>query len=209
MKKQLTLSAFAAVTFLGACATLTSGQMQHITVLTPGEKNARCTLYNGETKYDVYTNQTINVQRAPYDLMVRCLAAGNREKTVVAEWTGNAWVILNVANGLIPGVTYDLASNAAYSYPKEVVVSFEDVAFMPYDMPDYMKDGLKDLDELYNGEYMGPTIADVPADIRESDVRRKAIEYNLSPFESEPAAGESAFEASESVVPYDKKEEKK
>jgi len=118
MKKIFLTSACAMV--VSACAMLADGQVQEVTIRTPGAENARCELNNGSNVYDAYSGQTILVKRNNSDIVVSCLASGNREKTVRGKWSANEWIWLNVANGVVPGMTYDILSQAAYEYPKDI-----------------------------------------------------------------------------------------
>ena len=61
----------------------------------------------------------------------------------------NGWVVANVANGFVPGVTYDYFSRGAFDYPETVTVSFAGQVVTPYPLPAYESDA------LYNGNYKG------------------------------------------------------
>ncbi|MEM8833785.1 MAG: hypothetical protein AAGB32_04510 [Pseudomonadota bacterium] len=218
MKKIFLISACAMV--VSACATFADGQVQEVTIRTPGAENARCWLNNGDNLYDAYSGQTILVKRNNSDIVVNCLASGNREKTVRGKWSANEWIWLNVANGVVPGMTYDIFSQAAYEYPKDITVDFTDEPITAYSLPLYSKEELKHNSEYNTGEYMGPTTIDAPEDNRFSTLLKKDIDLNQSPFEaqaasaSEPAVSPAASDETgavytKPVISYDPKEEEK
>ena len=127
---------------LSSCASVADTQKVQMTLRTPGTDNAKCYIENKDHKYVAYTDQTIEVMKTPYDYAVRCLAPGNREKTVIAKREINQWVFANVANGFVPGAAYDVLSHGAFDYPNEVSVSFEGVAkqcdaMAPYEKGDH------------------------------------------------------------------------
>lgn len=148
----LTLSALA----LGACATVIDHQTQHVTIETPGAADAKCMLYNQDMRYEAWAGQTIEIMKSPNDLAVNCLASGNREKTVLVKRGVNGWIIANVANGFIPGTTYDYFSRGMFTYPKEIVVSFVGEPIREYPLPQYMDSELGN-NNIYNRlPYEGP-----------------------------------------------------
>jgi len=206
MIKNLVLSS--SLLALAACASVVSGQTQTVTMTTPGAEHAMCRLNTGGNLYDAYTGQTIRVRRSPQNMIINCVASGNREKTVSMEWSGNEWGFLNVSNGVVPGVTYDILSGAAFEYPNELVVDFRDVPVRAYDLPEYHD---RDLSEFNNGEYMGATTVGLPKDNRPpSDMPLKENTFeNFQPAQEVAPVSGPVYERSNSIVPYDPKEEKK
>ena len=150
------LMSFAAVGLLNACSTLANHQTQHVTIKTPGTTNARCILENEDIKYIVHTDLKIEIMKSPHDLVVRCKAPGNREKTVHVRREVDQWVVANVANGFVPGAAYDYFSRGAFAYPETIIVSFVGEPIKPYPLPQYMSDDLKANHQYNNIEYMGP-----------------------------------------------------
>jgi hypothetical protein len=139
MKKITSLVCFALVgscLLLASCASVMDKQTVQMTIKTPGANNAKCFIENKGYKYVAYSNQTIEVMKTPYDFTVRCMASGNREKTVLVKREINDWVFVNVANGFVPGATYDVLSNAIYDYPDEVSVCFDCVPKKCYSSPE-------------------------------------------------------------------------
>lgn len=141
---------------LAACGSMIDHQTVEMTVKTPGAENAKCYLENEDHKFVVYSNETVQVMKSPHDLVVRCLAPGNREKTVLVKRELNNWVFVNVVNGFVPGTAYDVLSRGVYDYPDEVTVSFVGEAVKQYPLPDYMAADLVNGNHKGKTEYMGP-----------------------------------------------------
>ncbi len=121
---------------LGACGTIAEGQMQKVTLLTPGATEAECTLDNG-VRYKVRTGETIEIMRTQHDLVADCFAIGNRHKQVIFERGINGWTAANVANAVVPGVAYDAASGGLYEYADTLTVDFIGVPTRGFELPDY------------------------------------------------------------------------
>ncbi len=130
------------VLMLNACASVIDTQLVQMTIRTPGTDNAKCYIENQDHKYVAYTDQTIEVKKTPYDYQVRCIAPGNRSKTVIVKREVNQWVLVNAVNGFIPGTAYDVLSRGAFDYANEVIVSFEGIerdcnTLAPYEHGDH------------------------------------------------------------------------
>ena len=97
--------------------------------------------------------------KSPNDLIVRCMAPGNREKTILVKRELNDWVFVNVANGFIPGAAYDYFSRGAFDYPSEITVSFVGMPVKPYPLPNYHTDGVMDMGVAQPLERYGATEA--------------------------------------------------
>ncbi|HPD82819.1 MAG: hypothetical protein R3D88_00950 [Alphaproteobacteria bacterium] len=205
----------AAAFLLTACSTIIDHQTQMITVKTPGAENAKCTLTNEDMKYVAYTDQEIEIMKSPHDLVVNCKAPGNREKTVLVKRELNGWVLVNVANGFIPGATYDYFSRGGFDYPEEIEVSFLHDPIKPYPLPAYMADELNTNHQYNRVEYMGPT-----SPVSEKDryrvspelEKKEIITYDPppSPVMAKPGYNLDAIHHEYNpTVPYDPKEEEK
>ena len=196
------LMSFAAVGLLSACSTLANNQTQNVTVKTPGAENVKCSLENEDMKYIVYTNETIEMMKSPHDLVVRCLAPGNRERTVHVKREVDDWVIANVANGFIPGAAYDYFSRGAFTYPETISVSFVGVPVRPYPLPEYMNDDLKANHQYGNIEYMGP--AEMVTEENKFDEpvvpEKKDNPYTLSTSESSAPSSQKTTTKSSSMA---------
>ncbi len=151
------LLAFTALTLLSGCASAIDGQTQNVTLRTPGAENARCYLENEDMKYVVETDETINIMKSPNDLEVRCLAAGNREKTIIVQREVNDWVAGNVATGVVPGAAYDYFSRGGFEYPEEIIVDFSEIPVTAYPLPKYHSDDLGHNNYYNRVERIGPT----------------------------------------------------
>lgn len=153
MKKLIILMT---VLVLSGCASIIDRQGQNITMKTPGAENARCLIENQDMKYVAYTDQTLEIKKSSSDLVIRCQAPGNRERTVHVKRGLSEWVFVNVVNGFVLGAAYDVASKAAFTYPDEFVVSFVGVPSKPYPLPDYQNPDLRNYNNAVKMEYMGP-----------------------------------------------------
>lgn len=124
--------------FLAACASVMQGEIQTITLKTPGETEVMCLLDNGTLQYKFYSGDTKNVTRNAQDIQASCYAPGNREKHFTIPWIVEPWTVGNVVNGIVPGVTYDVLNKAAFAYPDIVTVDFGGQSITTYKAPDYI-----------------------------------------------------------------------
>ncbi|MCI5060363.1 MAG: hypothetical protein MRY79_04745 [Alphaproteobacteria bacterium] len=145
MKYRHLFSIFALSFVLGACASIIDKQTQIVTLRTPGAVDAKCILENPDMRYHIYTDQTVEIMKSPHDLVVRCMAPGNREKTILVKRELNEWVFLNVSNGFVPGAAYDYFSRGGFDYPEEITVDFTGMRVGPYPLPNYHRDGVIDM----------------------------------------------------------------
>ncbi|PZO87954.1 MAG: hypothetical protein DI626_02820 [Micavibrio aeruginosavorus] len=120
---------------LAGCGTLIKGQTQDITFIATGVDEAECTIDNG-VKYKIKNGETLSIMRSEHDMKVDCYGAGNRHKSFVIPRELNGWSAANVANGVVPGVTYDHFSNGLYEYPEKFTVDFSGPA-PGYGLPEY------------------------------------------------------------------------
>lgn len=116
-----------AVMALSGCARMIDGSTQLMTIETPGANGANCYIENEEFRYRLYAPQTVRITRSFYPLNVRCLAPGNRQKTVTLVPKIQESTFMNAANGFIPGMMVDYNSRAFYKFPETVVVDFTDM----------------------------------------------------------------------------------
>jgi hypothetical protein len=136
MARRLSL-VLASALLLSACAGVLDGTFQDITLKTPGTDQAHCTMNNHIMNYQVYSNQTIRVQRNDRDLEIFCRAPGNKEVSVLIDRDLNAWALADVFTGIVPGVAYDHFSGALYDYPDVITIDFASVPSRPMDAPQY------------------------------------------------------------------------
>lgn len=123
----------AAVMALSGCARVIEGSSQSMTIETPGANGATCFIENQEFRYKIYAPQTIRITRSYYPFDVRCLAPGNRQKTVTVAPKIQEATYMNAANGFIPGMLVDYNTRSFYKFPELVIVDFTDMA--PRQMP--------------------------------------------------------------------------
>lgn len=129
---------------LGACATWIDTPLQEVTLKTPGTDQARCLLDNKVNVYQIYSDQTIKMQRNDEDIKITCTAPGNKNVSTVIERDLNAWTLVNITNGIVPGVSYDHFSGALYDYPKTITVDFSTVTTPGFPPPEYNRAGTQD-----------------------------------------------------------------
>ncbi len=198
------------VSLISGCATILKGQTQPITILTPGAEDSICTLSNEDMRYEVEAGEKIEIMKSNHDLIIDCRAPGNRQRTVIAESQLEPTTILNASNGAVPGVTYDHFSRGLYAFPEVVTVDFSSVPAKPYDLPDYMRPELRN---VQNGEVerYGASTTYIPSDAYDVQpmIRRKQAGDSLtgSPFNGNSAssAGTPAGSAPTRLVPVTEK----
>ncbi len=129
----------AAVGALGACATAFDGQIQDVTIETVGAEDALCTMENRDFSFRFYPPQTLKVTKSRDAFTIRCLAMGNREKTMVIEPHIAHSFLWNATTGYSLGAAVDHASNAMYELPEKIVIDFSDTQARAYSVPSYQK----------------------------------------------------------------------
>lgn len=110
---------------LGACAYAIDGSIQEVEFKTPGARNAACNVYVDGLKHKVKPPQVIALPKGKEDLVVDCMAPGNRRKVVYIEpqiETSTAWNAANAGTG----IAWDYASGALFRYPDVIEVDFTD-----------------------------------------------------------------------------------
>jgi len=128
---------FAAVALLlSSCATVIDGQIQDVTIETQGAGNTLCYMQNNEFSFRFYPPQTLKVTKSRDPYTIRCLAPGNREKTIVVEPKISDTTFWNATN-VGTGVAVDHLSNAMYELPDKIVISFEGMQASGYEQPGY------------------------------------------------------------------------
>jgi len=116
-------SLIALASVAGGCAVITDGTTQTITVESKPQAGAACEAGNGRGTWHLpATPGTITVAKAYADLTVSCKHAdGSIGSRTVASETKGAVVGSALLFGGI-GLAADIASGAAYEYPKTVSV---------------------------------------------------------------------------------------
>jgi len=122
---------------LSSCSTVLEDVSQDVTINIVGTGEALCHLSQTGRLYRAYAPTTIRVQKSESPMTVRCLAPGNREQTVVLPSKISDVTVANIANGVVPGATYDYFSGAMFKYPDTVTFDFTNMPPKSYPLPDY------------------------------------------------------------------------
>ncbi len=107
-----------------ACATITTGSTQNVTVITepPG---AACTLTRGDSTLGEVrpTPGVINISRSHRNVDVACQAEGRQNATGVLTSQVQAMTAGNILVGGVIGLAVDAASGASARYPETITVA--------------------------------------------------------------------------------------
>lgn len=112
---------------LAACATITDGVNQKVTIKTPPVTGAACDLKNNKGHWKVTkTPATLTIRQDSGDLLVSCYKSGYQstskkfKSSTKAKFFGNALMI----GGTI-GAGIDIANGAAFKYPDVLLVPMQ------------------------------------------------------------------------------------
>lgn len=119
---------------LGACSYVKDKHIQDLTVTTPGAHGALCYVYVDGLKYKFRPPQTLSISKSKENLVLDCLAPGNRRKEVIISPQIARSTYGNVAT-LGAGAAWDYASGAMFKYPDIVEVNFVNTPVRPEGMP--------------------------------------------------------------------------
>lgn len=190
IKKSLLLLSLLSV---GACAYALDETIQDVKFVTPGAKNAACNVYVEGVKYRAKPPQTLNIFKSKEDLIVDCMAPGNRRKTVYIKPSIEKSAIWNVANAGV-GLPWDYASAALFRYPDIIEVNFTDTPITDQPLPAQNNPDIRQPEE-YRLEEFSPSSPRMnedrdapPVEIlrRESASRTSAGSYGQTGALSEP-----------------------
>jgi hypothetical protein len=123
LKSSLKVSLLASVVLLGGCAYLIDDQIQDIEFATPGAYDAVCNVYVDGVRYNVHPPQSTSIHKSKNDMIVDCMAPGNRRKKIYVEpkiEKSSAWNLATAGAGYV----YDYASSALFTYPDKIIVDF-------------------------------------------------------------------------------------
>jgi len=125
------LAALAGCLGLSACASLTSGTEQTISVVTAPVTGASCTLRNANGSWQVpRTPATVTVRRAYGELTIACAAAdgaGSGEATMSSSVAPATYANI-LLMGSVVWAAVDAASGAAFEYPDRITVPLKAAA---------------------------------------------------------------------------------
>lgn len=136
-----------------ACAYTLEGQMQDLTIRTPGAYDAVCDVYANKIRYKFYPPQTRKVTKSDEDLIIDCKAPGGRDRKVVIEPVISKVAPANAVNGLVPGTMWDYASGALFTYPEVVEVDFRNMLVKPMRPPTHNNPDIKQPEEYELEEF--------------------------------------------------------
>jgi hypothetical protein len=139
---------------LGACAYAIDKSIQDVKVVTPGARGSVCRVYVDGLRYDAYPPQTISVSKSSKEMIVDCLAPGNRRKEIVIKPQIAKTFYANAANAFI-GAPVDAMSGAMYEYPTIIEVNFVNTPVRDEDPPAQNASDIKQPEE-YRIEQFGP-----------------------------------------------------
>ena len=119
---------------LTACAYAVDGSIQDVKFTTPGAINAVCNVYVDGLKYRVKPPQTVTLFKSKEDLVVDCMAPGNRRKVLYIEPQTEPSAGWNAVNAGV-GLPWDYASGALFRYPDVIEVNFTDTPVTDQPLP--------------------------------------------------------------------------
>lgn len=115
-----------ALSSLTGCASIVSGQIQSLTVETPGCEEATCELSNNKGRWYVSkTPGSVNVHRSYEDLTAICRPEGGEPQSLTVKSTTKGMAFGNILVGGIIGAGVDMSSGAAYDYPNLLSVPLQ------------------------------------------------------------------------------------
>lgn len=119
MKKYISILSILSLT---SCASITTGQNQSVSVATPGQHGATCSLTNDSGKWFVNsTPGSVTVKRSYSDLTVHCKKAGTSGTRIIQSKT-KAMAFGNLIAGGVIGGAVDVGTGSAYDYPTSIDV---------------------------------------------------------------------------------------
>lgn len=115
---------------LPACATITSGTSQNLTVLTE-PTGATCTLMRGGTVIGVVNPSpgSVSVSKSSTDIAVSCTREGHSQGRNVVQAQFQGMTAGNLLLGGVVGLAVDAASGAISRYPDSTIVILPPEAF--------------------------------------------------------------------------------
>lgn len=143
---------------MSGCASITTGQDQTVSIVTPSCPGASCELVNKDgTFYVPVTPGTVVVNRACGALSVRCSKEGHNDTMISVGSSVKAMAFGNIIFGGFIGAGVDAVTGAACQYPSMIPV--------PMDC------GVSADSEVVSVEAMSPQLAEAVEDLECEDVR--------------------------------------
>lgn len=141
------------VVVLASCAYGLDRHIQDVKITTPGAHGSVCYAYVDGLRYRMHPPQTISVNNTREDLIVDCLAPGNRRKKVVVKADVNDTTFLNATNAGV-GLPWDVFSGAAFKFPDIVEVNFTSAEIQPEKPPAQNAPDIKQPEEYMLEEFL-------------------------------------------------------
>jgi len=113
------------IPFLASCAYIDDKSIQDITIYTPGAEDAVCNMYIEGVRYRAHPPQTISIFNSSEDLVIDCMAPGNRRQKLEIPSRRADSAHRNIAT-LGVGYAWDYASGALFKYPDTIEINFID-----------------------------------------------------------------------------------
>lgn len=111
---------------LGGCNTMINKSYQKVKVLTPGVDGVECNIFNDKRHYRAVTPAVVLMERTPEKLKVECKKAYYHDHEQWIDSKLSMWgSTLNVANGVVPGTAYDVASRSIWEYPEVIAIDMQ------------------------------------------------------------------------------------
>lgn len=125
--KQPMMAALSCLLGTSACASITTGMTQPLTVVTPYVDAAECSLKDtgGGSWYIKETPDTVKVLKGDGPMTIRCEKSGYRNGVTVLNEKFQGATLGNILLGGGIGVIVDASTGAAQEYPKDVKVYME------------------------------------------------------------------------------------
>lgn len=119
--------------------------MQDVTIETPGAENAVCYVYVDKVKHKIYPPGNLMVTKSEEDMIVDCLAPGNRRKKIYIEPAYSKKIYPDAI--VPPALAWDIASRSIFQYPDTVTVDFTNKPIRPEPLPAQNRPDVKQPEE--------------------------------------------------------------
>ncbi len=112
---------------MSGCATITSNEMQPVSLSTKDDKGqvleqAKCTLQNDKGSWEAESPAFVQVRRSAEDLLVECKKEGqpNGSLRAISKASGGMWGNIIFGGGI--GAIIDHTKGTGYNYPNDLPV---------------------------------------------------------------------------------------
>jgi hypothetical protein len=108
---------------LSACASITKGTSQSVSINTAPVQGANCTLQNAAGTWTVVSPGAVTVPRTKHDINVRCEKTGYQAGVGTLKSGTQLMSAGNLILGGVIGLGVDAATGAMNDYPEQVTVT--------------------------------------------------------------------------------------